>query len=162
MSDEIYNYSREAATICDWRNYCGVMIVYFYRMKRYWPLFFVFLFLGACELDSPSSNVTRLDYLGSWTCNEFEGDFAPQMYTVEVESFGGTNEVKIFGFYNIGNGDAVKAEALGTTLFIFNQTVDGITFRGTGIMQPDLSTIDFEFTADDGGGIDNVKATWTR
>ena len=138
------------------------MIVIFTSMKWFRLLPLLLLLIASCEIDPPASNVDRIDFLGSWTANEYEGDFAPQIYTVQVDALGGVNEVEIFGFYNITNGDPVKAEIIGTTLYIFEQTVNGYTFSGTGIIQPSLDVIDLSFTANDGGTIDQVKATWTR
>ncbi len=104
----------------------------------------------------------REDLLGTGRCNEYEGDFATQTYTIQVDAKGSGNNVNIFGFYNVGNGLPVVGEVQGSSLYIYPQTVDGIQFSGTGTMNNTLDQVEISFSANDGGGTDQVRAMWIR
>jgi hypothetical protein len=119
------------------------------------------LVLNSCVDETDLSN-DREDFLGFWTCNEFEGDFAPQTYTIEIYASGSGNDVRIEGLYNQGNNFIVSGEVSGQTLFIDQQTVDGITLSGSGTMKSTLDEFSLNFTANDGSGNDNVKARCIR
>ena len=130
-------------------------------MKQFALFSFFALLISSCQLDQ-ATNVSRADFYGSWTCDEYEGDFAPQTYIVQVEAFGNNNQIHIYGFYNVGNGQPVLAEVQSNSIFIYNQMVDGIEFSGSGRMLESLDQVDLTFTANDGSGIDHVRATWYR
>ena len=130
-------------------------------MKRLFLILLSFAALHACTIESDPDNA-REDFLGDWTCNEYEGDFAPQTYNVEILAIGSESSVRIIGLYNQGNNFALSGYVQGSTLFITTQTVDGIAIAGSGIMANSFDRIDLNFTADDGSGGDNVKANLLR
>ncbi len=130
-------------------------------MKRLFLLLAVIFIVQGCEVDSDPTNA-REDFLGNWTCNEFEGDFAPQTYDVQVYAIGTGHQVGISGFYNQGPAFTVTGDVSGATLFISTQVVDGITIAGSGTMNANFDRVDLTFTANDGSGPDNVKANWVR
>ena len=119
------------------------------------------LFITACVEETDPTNA-REDFLGNWTCNEYEGDFAPQTYNVEVTPFGSGNEVRIYGLYNQGSSFVLSGSVSGKTIYIDNQTVSGIIISGFGNINNNLDRVDVTFSANDGSGTDNVKATWLR
>ena len=119
------------------------------------------LLLNSCVEETNPENA-REDFLGNWTCNEYEGDFAPQTYNVIVQPSGSGNDVRVVGLYNQGSSFSLAAYVSGSTIYIENQTVDGITITGFGNINNNLDRVDITFSADDGGGTDNVKATWLR
>lgn len=125
----------------------------------------IFLLVGlvftACVEETNPENA-REDFLGNWTCNEYEGDFAPQTYNVIVQASGSGNDARVIGLYNQGSSFSLSAYVSGSTIYIENQTVDGITISGFGNINNNLDRVDMSFTADDGSGADNVKATWLR
>lgn len=121
---------------------------------------FIFTVLGCVEETNPDN--AREDFLGNWTCNEYEGDFAPQTYNVEVIATGPSNDVIIRGLYNQGPGFDIFGIVNGSSITIQNQTVDGIQIGGIGNINDNLNRVELSFTANDGSGVDDVKATWLR
>jgi hypothetical protein len=121
----------------------------------------VSLLLTAC-VEETNPNNDREDFLGNWTCNEYEGDFAPQTYDVEVLPTGDGNDVVIRGLYNQGTGFDVVASVSGNTIDIPTQNEDGFTIAGRGTINNNLDRVELSFTADDGSGPDDVRATWLR
>jgi hypothetical protein len=119
------------------------------------------IILTSCVEETNPENA-REDFLGNWTCNEYEGEFAPQTYNVIVQPSGSGNDVRVIGLYNQGSSFSLTAYVSGSTLFIENQTVNGITITGFGNINNTLDRVDMSFTADDGVGADDVKATWLR
>jgi hypothetical protein len=115
----------------------------------------------ACELDSDTTN-DRENFIGAWTCTEYEGDFAPQTYNVEVTADGLGEGVRIWGLYNLGSSTSLTGTVSGNTIYIDNQTVSGITFSGFGNINAGFDRVEVSFTADDAGVADNVKARWLR
>ena len=72
-------------------------------MKFLYTVLLSLLLLATSCVEETDPTNAREDFLGSWTCNEYEGDFAPQTYNVDVLPNGGGNGVIIRGLYNQGN-----------------------------------------------------------
>ena len=132
-----------------------------FPMKRLLLILISFAAIHACTPESDPDNA-REDFLGDWTCNEYEGDFAPQTYNVEILASGTGKSVLIVGLYNQGSNFVLSGYVDGRTLFINTQTVDGFNIGGSGNMANSFDRIELSFTADDGSGSDNVKATLLR
>ena len=120
----------------------------------------VLIFASCVEDNNTISD--RENFIGSWTCTEYEGDFAPQTYNVEVTANGLYDGVRIWGLYNQGSSISLSGSVSGTTIYIDNQTVNGITYTGFGTINAALNRVEVSFTADDSGISDNVKARWVR
>jgi len=120
----------------------------------------VFIY-ASCVEDNNTISV-RENFIGSWTCTEYEGDFAPQTYNVEVTANGLYDGVRIWGLYNQGSSISLSGSVSGTTIYIDNQTVNSITYSGFGTINAALNRVEVSFTADDSGISDNVKARWVR
>ena len=99
-------------------------------------------------------------WIGSWTCSEIEGDFAPQTYPIEIVEKVVVSEVGIKGLYNQGLSFTVIAEISGDNIVIPAQVVDNIQIAGSGSLNEEEITLYFD--ADDGSGTDNVKARILR
>ena len=127
--------------------------------------FLIFLLLGttviACVEETDPNNA-REDFLGNWTCNEYEGDFAPQTYNVEVLATGNGNDVVIRGLYNQGTGFDLVASVSGSNIDIPTQEEAGFIVAGFGTINNNLNRVELSFSVDEGGLVDNVKATWLR
>jgi len=130
-------------------------------LRKYLSLVILAALFTACVEETDPNNA-REDFLGNWTCNEYEGDFAPQTYNVEVTPSGSSNDVRIYGLYNQGSSFVLSGSVSGQTIYIDNQTVNGITISGFGNINNNLDRVDVTFSANDGSGTDNVKATWLR
>ena len=113
----------------------------------------------SCVDDSDLED-NRDHWIGSWTCSEIEGDFAPQTYPVEIVEKVIVTEVGIKGLYNQGLSFTVLAEVSGDNLVIPTQVVDGIQIAGSGNL--DNGEITLYFDADDGSFVDKVKARLLR
>jgi len=130
-------------------------------MKSIFGLFIIIILLNACTIESDPNN-DREVFLGNWTCNEYQGDFAPQTYNLEIYAIGSGDRIGLAGLYNQGPSFVVVAEVSGSSLFISTQTVDGITIAGSGTIASNFDQISLNFSADDGSGNDQVKATLLR
>jgi hypothetical protein len=133
----------------------------FTGMKRIFLLLASAAIFTSCVEDTDLTP-DRENFIGAWTCTEYEGDFAPQTYNVEVTANGLGEDVRIYGLYNLGSSTSLTGSVSGSTIFIDNQTVNGITFTGFGNINDDLDLVEVTFTADDAGVADNVKARWVR
>ncbi|MCT4623701.1 MAG: hypothetical protein N4A46_08765 [Schleiferiaceae bacterium] len=129
------------------------------QLPGFLKLAVVFFLLTSCVDDARLEDNLAL-WVGSWTCNEIEGDFAPQTYQIEIVEKVDYNEVAIKGLYNQGQLFSVDAEISGGSIFIPSQTVQQINIEGTGSL--DNSEITLFFTANDGSGPDQVEAILYR
>lgn len=121
-----------------------------------------FLFVTVSCEDDPIDVDDRTQWLGAWTCNETEGDFAPQSYTVTIYEGIQLDEIDITGLYNQGNSFTIYANVYGSQLVIPNQTVDGITIEGSGSISSSGNRVEIDFVANDGAGPDDVSGYMTR
>ena len=116
----------------------------------------------------PESTAVSLE--GSWQCEETseiflkttKGTSVFPVYLARDAMY--DNKYYIDNFYNMGTGSQLTIMVSGgRTITIETQTVDGIEFAGSAVVSTDYNTIEFVYTADDGGGqIDHVKSTYTR
>ncbi len=113
----------------------------------------------SCVNDSQIYDTREL-WIGSWTCSEIEGDFAPQAYPVEIVERVVLKEVGIKGLYNQGLSFSVVAEISGDNIVIPTQEVEGIQVAGSGNLENEEIVLYFD--ADDGSGADKVKAMLVR
>ena len=120
----------------------------------------VLLIASVSCVDDSQLYDNREFWVGSWTCSEIEGDFAPQTYPVEIVERVVLTEVGIKGLYNQGLSFTVIAEISGDNLVIPTQIVDDIQIAGSGNLENEEITLYFD--ADDGSGVDNVKAMLVR
>lgn len=116
----------------------------------------------ACAPEDDDTVDFRDDFTGSWTCQETQGDFAPQSYAVSVSKVGDENEISIRGLYNQGSTFEVSAQVDGPDFTIPTQSVDGFVLSGGGSVNNSGSIVYLNFAINDGGSTDNVSANWTR
>jgi hypothetical protein len=120
----------------------------------------VLLIAAVSCVDDSQLYDNREFWVGSWTCSEIEGDFAPQTYPVEIVERVVLTEVGIKGLYNQGLSFTVIAEISGDNLVIPTQIVDDIQIAGSGNLENEEIILFFD--ADDGSGVDQVKAMLVR
>ena len=72
----------------------------------------VLLIMAISCVDDSQLYDTRELWIGSWTCSEIEGDFAPQTYPVEIVERVILTEVGLKGLYNQGLSFTVIAEII--------------------------------------------------
>ena len=137
-----------------------VMMRKIYPMKFRFSLLLLTAALFTACVEDVNSTADRENFIGAWTCTEYEGDFAPQTYNVEVTADGLNENVRIWGLYNLGSNTSLSGTVSGNTIYIDNQTVNGITFSGFGNINSGFDRVEVSFTADDAGVADNVKARW--
>ena len=120
-------------------------------------------FFNACEQDDDDPDYDlRDEYVGTWTCNETAGDFAPQTYDVTISKGSGSDAIRIANFYNLGLGFSVTAIVSENNLNIASQIVDGYTLSGSGNATVDFSRINWNYNVNDGSGTDNVTAHYVK
>ncbi|MDX5448470.1 MAG: hypothetical protein LPK47_08860 [Bacteroidota bacterium] len=132
-------------------------------MKKLILISLSLLLLSGC-LPDQSSDPTNFtdDWVGQWTCNETEGDFAPQVYSVEIAPGPEMNTVILRGLYNQGNNFEIRATVGKVSIDIPTQQEDGFMVSGGGYINDNLDRIELTFTINDGSGSDNVKAYMAR
>ncbi len=118
-------------------------------------------FIGACADDTETLDM-RQNWVGLWTCVEVEGDFAPQTYTVEIIEKIDPGHVSIKGLYNQGQQFTVEADVDGFFIDIPTQTVDDFEISGNGNLDDQGDLVTLFFSANDGSGVDAVKAFLRR
>lgn len=116
---------------------------------------------ASCQKDIEDEDF-RLNWVGSWTCNEVEGNFAPQVYAVEIVEFGDEDWVRLEGLYGQGPGFFVDAIVGENTMTIPEQQVDGFSFSGTAQINNNIDYIEFNWTVNDGTGEDYVAGFMSR
>jgi hypothetical protein len=100
-------------------------------------------------------------FLGTWAVKEEIVGQAEQNYTSTItEDAANTSRIKIGNIYNLGVATSINALVAGNSLDISAQTVTGINITGTGSYVG--TSIILNYTADDGSGAINVKATYTK
>ncbi len=115
----------------------------------------------ACEKDIINDTDTRDQYLGTWDVLETEGWSAPQNYSVEITAGAEADDIVIKGIYHIDQL-SVEGYVAGYYLTIPEQSMLGFTIAGSGQTNRDFDQITIDFTVDDGGSTDQVKAVLTR
>ena len=120
--------------------------------------------LSACVEDPDESFFPdpAAQYHGTWQVREETGFSAPQSYAITItEDTSAQGDILLKGLYNV-SGTAVSATVNGTDFNIPNQRSAGIQFFGYGTAQEDYTQLTLQFTANDGAGADEVRATATR
>lgn len=121
----------------------------------------LFVVATSCLPDEDDED-PRLNWVGSWTCNETSGDFAPQVYNVTIDLGSGSDGIVLRGLYNQGSSFRIDAIVSGRNFSIPNQSKDGFQISGDGSANSGFTRIDFSFSINDGGGADNVQAYLVR
>jgi len=100
-------------------------------------------------------------FLGTWAVKEEIVGQATQNYTsIIVKDSSNTSKINIGNIYNLGTGAKISALVAGNSLDISTQSITGINIAGTGTFVG--NSIILNYTADDGSGAINVKATYTK
>jgi len=81
-------------------------------------------------------------------------------YTIKIQASGGTNQVYIYNFFNIGTSKYIYAEVDGMLLHIQPQTFSGFTVYGSGNVSGSNLTI--EYKIDDGVTLDSCHTNCSR
>ena len=136
-------------------------------MKRAGPFSFLFILmltLGGCILEGEPKTLE-----GSWSCTETSKIFmdplkGTSIYPVYIaQDISDDNTYYIDNFYQLGEGYEVIVKLSGNTITLEQQTVDGIVFEGSGIVNTGFDVVNLSYTANDGGGqIDQVTAEYSR
>lgn len=110
----------------------------------------------SCEAEQdPTVQDYQAEYIGSWDCNEKTGINSPQFYEVIISAGTNSNSIIINNLYQ--SGTAVEATISGGfSLNIPSQVSESISFEGSGSANADFGQITLNFTADDGGAIQDV------
>jgi len=136
-------------------------------MKRFINIFLIAVMsatlMVACQPDEDDDDPTdpRVDYKGVWSCSEVGG----QSYNVEIEIDSATqSQIKLFNFHHQGFEEKVNAIVAGTSLTINSQTMCNgtLTVDGVATMQSNKTTINFDYTVNNGVDLDTIQAVYTK
>jgi len=121
------------------------------------------LLFNSCEFDDLG---VANSIEGVWSVQEEHEDLGVNAYQVEIlVSPEDPNEVHIYNFLHLGNGLSTNifATALvdGNELIIPQQTIDGHTISGTGVISSGRDEIQLSHTDNYGSGNAQVDATYT-
>jgi hypothetical protein len=135
-------------------------------------LFFILLSLVASctkeDENNPSTGSTNLTdprsvYVGTWVCNEESQVFGTTAYSVDIATHSTiTNRIVASNFYNLGfTTSNAQLEVSGSNITILLQNLSGYNVVGSGSLV-NSSTINLNYTTNDGSGIDTVSAIYTK
>ena len=150
----------------------GTMIGYHPGMKnstlRLLAFCSIVLFWASCtpEDTDPTDDGTtdaRDTYVGTWHCTENSQIYGNTAYDVNILKKGTDSLMVIENFYNLNfsNKVTVSLNSTGTKFLIPSQTVSGHTINGTG-QSTGKTTLQWDYTVNDGGSDDIVTATYTK
>ncbi len=129
-------------------------------LKKHVPLFALvaLLVVSGCTADNDGDQPVNYQdrYIGEWDCEEVTGINAPQFYTVLIEEGSTEEEIIIKNLYS--SDSRLQASISGLSLSIPTQVSQNITFDGSGSANADFGHIELNFSADDGGTTDQVRA----
>ncbi len=122
----------------------------------------LFIFVLSCEEEQVDNVYVRSDYLGSWTCREFSGPLAPQIYTVQIVAGNAAEDVIIEGLGNQGSSFTVVGNVDFNGIFIQSQTQDGVLISGQLTYNQSIPPLNLKYTWDDGSGETETFGELTR
>jgi hypothetical protein len=105
----------------------------------------------------------RKVFVGTWVCNEESQVFGTSTYSVDITTHSTiTNRIIASNFHNLGFIESnAQLEVSGNNISILQQNITGFNIIGTGSLVNN-STINLNYTTDDGSGIDTVSAVYTK
>jgi len=117
----------------------------------------------AGELTGASATIDKIE--GEWSCDEQSSIYkaTAEVYVVFISPDpDNASGVIIDNFYGLQT--TAKANVVGMSLIISNQTLDGgFVVSGSGIISSNYKEIDMSYKVDDGSGmIDDVTALYTK
>jgi len=125
--------------------------------------------LSSCEEDSFGlfSDDPRDDITGKWFVVEDSEIFKKSshgFYSVNITKHpSDTVALYISNFYELGAGTRLKVTIDGRNLDIPEQTIQGFTIDGYGLIAIDRESIEWSYRVDHNtGDVDNVTATYSR
>lgn len=119
--------------------------------------------VGCSKDDDTNDSSPTSKLIGTWVCVEQSQIFGTNTYSVDINPHSTiSTRVVIDNFYNLGFQEShAQTDVNGNALTIINQTINGYSITGTGVLSND-SEIKLSYTTDDGAGVDNVTATLTK
>lgn len=139
-------------------------------MKKLRKLSSIFLLLvlsfQACqpdETEEPAPTDERDKFVASWKCTEQSNQTGTNpAFNVHInKSTTNASQIVMENFYGMGFDKKPYAEVSGNSITIPTQIVSGNTIKGSGNLSG-TSTINMNYTVNDGSTIDSVKATLTK
>ncbi|MCX7953868.1 MAG: hypothetical protein N3A01_01615 [Bacteroidales bacterium] len=127
-------------------------------------LILILIFFNACQPDEEDDVITdaRDKLVSAWKCKENSQAFGEQNYYVDITKDTLSNYILIDNFFNLGYGKKLRAKLSGSILYINNQSISGYLFNGQGIVSSNYSSINWNYTFDEGNGPENVTAIYTK
>jgi hypothetical protein len=118
--------------------------------------------LTSCETDTIDPNYElRDEYVGDWNCIENSNQSGQSAYKVTiVKDQSDSDFILIQNFHNLSN--SAKVRVFDNTLVIPAQMINATdSVFGDGESSIEYDSFDLDYTVDDGGTIDEVRASYT-
>ena len=116
--------------------------------------------LFSCAKDDDTqpggSSDDRQKFLGTWLCEETVTGGPTTTFTLEVESEGANDTIRLYNFNNLGDPFYAIGIVSGSSLVIPNQDITQVTIEGSGIYSS--NKIFMNYTADS----DSLSAECSR
>lgn len=135
-------------------------------MKRFGSVLIMVILLVIFDSCTPEETIEpevdqREKFLGSWNVQEkINGQITGAYISIVSLDSSNTSRIKIGNIYNLGVYSTVNALVAGNSLDISEQSITGITIKGTGLFSNEGFSLNY--TAADGSSTSSVQATYTR
>ena len=134
-------------------------------MKKLIFPFLLLISLFSCQKDEENNNSSgsAISINGTWVCEESSQLLGNSIYSVYISPHSSiTNRVVMDNFYNLGvQISNAQIDVSGNNLTLFSQNINGFDVNGSGTIVNN-SKINLSYSAEDGSGIDNVTAVFTK
>ncbi len=139
-------------------------------MKKNLIYFFTLLalttFLYSCDpndgTDAPDTD-PRDKFVGSWICNETSTQNGNSTYNVTVSlNPSNTSQILLAQFYQMSGGQKVFAIVANNNATVPEQTLTGLTMKGSGNYSTLTNKINWTYYVNDGADIDTCTASYSK
>ncbi len=121
--------------------------------------------LVSCDPDDnpPDDTDPRDKFVGSWSCNENSHQMGTSTFTVTISlNSGNSSQIYVANFYQLGTSQKVYAVVAGDNATIPDQSVSGVSVKGSGSITSSNTKIDWNYYVNDGADIDTCTAVFTK
>ena len=139
-------------------------------MKKFiYPLIVLLAFsFVSCEPDTttpdenPDTDI-RDKFVASWLCNETSKLNGQSTFTVAISlNPSNSSEVLIANFYLFGNDEKARALVTGNSITIPSQSFCNHIISGSGFIDNNKTTINWDYYVNDGQQTDTCSAVYTK
>ncbi len=123
----------------------------------------------SCNPDDTNDNPQptedpRDKFVGNWTCSETSsqnGQINPFYVTITLDP-SNSSQILLANFYQIGTSQKVYGVVASSNATVPNQTVSGLSIRGSGNIANNNTKINWNYIVDPGGDPDTCTAVFSK